>query len=111
MSYRRTRLAPKVRKAQILDTAVNAARSMGFGNLTRENVADQVPCASGTLYNYFTSIYDLRNATIEEVIRQLDDDPNDKELLKVLAQAIGAGNDVATGADPTLKRKAVEVLL
>jgi AcrR family transcriptional regulator len=55
----RTRLAPGVRRAGILDAATRLILSQGVARLTMEDVAREAGIAKGTVYLYFDSIDDL----------------------------------------------------
>jgi TetR/AcrR family fatty acid metabolism transcriptional regulator len=52
----RTRLAPDVRRASILDAATRLILRDGTSGLTMEDIAREVGVARGTLYLYFDSI-------------------------------------------------------
>jgi AcrR family transcriptional regulator len=61
----RTRLAPDVRRASILDAATGLILQAGIGGLTMEDIARQAGVARGTLYLYFDSI-DAITAAVRE---------------------------------------------
>jgi TetR/AcrR family transcriptional regulator, transcriptional repressor for nem operon len=71
----RTRLAPDVRWASILDAATNLVVRHGAAALTMEDVAREEDVAKGTVYLYFDSIEDLiaalRARYAESLMREL----------------------------------------
>jgi AcrR family transcriptional regulator len=52
----RTRLAPGIRRASILDAATRLVLAAGTAGLTMEDIAREAGVARGTLYLYFDSI-------------------------------------------------------
>jgi len=58
----RTRLAPGIRRASILDAATRLILRDGAAGLTMEDIATEVGVARGTLYLYFDSVDDIAGA-------------------------------------------------
>ncbi len=72
----RTRLAPGVRRASILDAATRLTLRAGAAGLTMEDIAREAGVARGTLYLYFDSIDGvtaaLRDRYAQELIGELE---------------------------------------
>ena len=58
----RTRLAPGIRRASILDAATRLILRDGAAGLTMEDIATEAGVARGTLYLYFDSVDDIAGA-------------------------------------------------
>lgn len=75
----RTRLAPDVRRALVLDAATRVILRQGAARMTMEDVAHEAGVARGTVYLYFDSVDDVlaalrerhAQAFVEEVGRLL----------------------------------------
>ncbi|MBM0104873.1 TetR/AcrR family transcriptional regulator [Steroidobacter sp. S1-65] len=65
------RLAPEVRRAQMLDAAAKMIVEQGYLPLPVEELARQVGASKGLIYAYFPSQYDLFNALLEREIHSL----------------------------------------
>ncbi len=65
------RLAPEVRRAQMLDTAAKMIVEQGYLPLPLEELARQVGASKGLIYAYFPTQYDLFNALLEREIHSL----------------------------------------
>jgi AcrR family transcriptional regulator len=70
----RTRLAPDVRRASILDAAARLTLRTGAGGLTMEEVAREAGVARGTLYLYFDSTGALATELRERYTQALIDE-------------------------------------
>ena len=58
----RTRLAPRIRRASILDAATLLILRVGTAGLTMEDIATEAGVARGTLYLYFDSVDGITSA-------------------------------------------------
>jgi AcrR family transcriptional regulator len=65
------RLAPEVRRSQMLDTAAKMIVEQGYLPLPLEEMARQVGASKGLIYAYFPTQYDLFNALLEREIDSL----------------------------------------
>lgn len=65
------RLAPEVRRGQMLDAAARMIVEQGYLPLPVEELARQVGASKGLVYAYFPSQYDLFNALLEREIDSL----------------------------------------
>jgi AcrR family transcriptional regulator len=72
----RTRLAPAIRRASILDAATRLILRDGAAGLTMEDIAREAGVARGTLYLYFDSVDGvtaaLRDRYAQELIGELE---------------------------------------
>jgi AcrR family transcriptional regulator len=67
----RTRLAPGIRRAAILDAATRLILRDGTAGLTMEDIAGEAGVARGTLYLYFDSIDGITAALRDRYAQQL----------------------------------------
>lgn len=74
----------------------------GFGNVTRNMIADRAEIATGSVSYHFKSMPKLEAAMVERAI--------ESENLKVLGQAISRKHPIATKAPEALQRRAVLAL-
>lgn len=65
------RLAPEVRRAQMLDAAARMIVEQGYLPLPVEEIARQVGASKALVYAYFPTQYDLFNALLEREIDSL----------------------------------------
>jgi TetR/AcrR family fatty acid metabolism transcriptional regulator len=81
---RRRRLTKKQREAQILDAATRVFATKGFRAATTKEIAAEAGVAEGTIYNYFSSKYDLLIAMSQrlamESLQQLDQLPPQEDV-------------------------------
>jgi AcrR family transcriptional regulator len=70
----RTRLAPDVRRASILDAATRLILRAGTPGLTMADIAHEAGVARGTLYLYFDSVDGMTVALRDRYIRALTGD-------------------------------------
>jgi AcrR family transcriptional regulator len=67
----RQRLAPQVRRRQILDTAVHMFYESGYDGASLRNLSSRVGINKATIYHYFPSKEDILFHIIEEVGQSL----------------------------------------
>lgn len=89
-------------KSKLLSTAMQLANLHGFGNVTRNMVADRAEVATGTVSYHFKGMKKMEAAMVERAI--------ETENLKVLGQAISRKHPLATKAPEALQRRAVLAL-
>jgi AcrR family transcriptional regulator len=74
MTRTRTRLAPSIRRASILDAATRLILRDGTAGLTMEDIATEADVARGTLYLYFDSIDGITAALRDRYAQALTGD-------------------------------------
>lgn len=95
----RARLMPNLRRDQLIRTAVDLARSHGFVNLTRQQVAEAANTSPALVSHYFDGMHGLTFAMMQHAVAT--------ENLTVLAQGIAANHPVAMKAPASLRRRAL----
>ena len=86
-------------KSKVLGTAMQLANLHGFGNVTRNMIADKAEIATGSVSYHFKGMKKLEAAMVERAIETGN--------LKVLGQAIARKHPLAMKAPDELKRSAV----
>lgn len=97
-----TRMAPKERKAEILQAALQCAADHGFQRFTREQVAVRLDISPALVNRYFSTMAELRRDVMRAAVRQ--------RVLRVVAQGIVAGDRHALKADSALRTEALASL-
>ena len=97
------RLAPQVRKMQILLVAKHFALSKGYRNVTRHEIARRAKCSVSLISYHFKDCENLHSAIMTDAVRDQD--------LKILAQGIIAGDPIAVAAPRSLKSRAIREAL
>ena len=87
----RRRLTPEVRRAEILDAALDVFVEVGFERATLQDVADRAGVTKGALYHYF----DSKDALFAELIAER------------LGSRVGEGELRMASADPGASREVV----
>lgn len=95
----RTRLTHENRRADLLLAAMQIARERGFSHVTRDGVANAAGVSTGLVSYHFTDANGLRDAVVDEAIARAN--------VKLLGEALVAGNRRAMKASPDLKRAAL----
>lgn len=70
--YRRTRLQPEERRAQLLKCALNVFAEQGVARATHSQVAERAGVSVPAVYSYFRTRDDLVSAILHEVENYLD---------------------------------------
>lgn len=99
----RTRMTHDDRRRDILEAAMQIARKSGFSRITRDGVAAAAGVSSGLVSYHFTDANGLRDAVVDEAIII--------ENVKLLGEALVAGNRRAMKAPPDLKRQALVLII
>lgn len=81
---RNKRCDPRIRKRQILDTAIQLAHKIRYMDLTREQIAEVANVSSSLIAYYFGTIERLRRAVWQEAIRH--------NIVPILAQDLASAN-------------------
>ena len=96
----RLRLDPKFRKELIILAALRVAeRPGGWANLTRDTVAAEAGCATGTVSLHFNTMKQFRRAIMRAAIA--------KKNLNVLGQGLAMRDECALKADKALREAAI----
>ena len=93
------RLEAPVRKKQMLLAAMRLARSCGYRNVTRQDIAKSVHCSVSLVSYHFGDCAQLYSALMGEAVSEQD--------LKILAQGLIAGDPIALSAPSKLKFRAL----
>lgn len=97
------RLDPKVRKAQLIDAALQVAETHGYANMRREDIANHAEVSEGLISLYFNTMPQLRRAVIRHSIRQRN--------LTVLAQGLVNRDPHALKAPKEIRQAAFASLM
>ena len=97
-----TRLAPKVRKQEILIAAVECTQHHGINGLRRDAVAERAGVANGLVTRYFNTMTQLKHAVVRYAVHN--------EILGIIAEGLALRDPEACKASEELKKKAVASL-
>ena len=86
-----------IRKAELLKSAIRAAREIGYQRVNRAQIAEKAGCAPTLLNHYFDTMPQLRRAIMGEAIRIGD--------LDIIAQGIIAKDSRALKVSEEIKQK------
>ena len=99
----KARQLPDDRRRQILFAALLVAQEPGgYSKLTREAVAQQVPCSEGLVSQYFGTMIAFKRTIVRAAIAD--------QNLSIIAQALAIGDRNAQKATKGLKAKALATL-
>lgn len=90
------------RSRKVLNAACDIAESEGISRVTRGRVADVAGVSDATVSNAFGTMAGLRRALMWEARK--------RPLLKVLAQGLALGDDIARDAPDDLKQAALATI-
>lgn len=96
------RKKPAIRRAEILDAAVQLAVSSGYLTLTREAVADAVGVSGPAVHYHFGTMRELRQAVVTRAV----EDP----VLEIIGQLIVARDPAADQVPAAVRAGALAVL-
>lgn len=100
----RLRLDPKFRKELIILAALRVAEQPGgWANLTRDMVAAEAGCATGTVSLHFNTMKQFRRAIMRAAIA--------KKNLNVLGQGLAMRDECALKADKPLREAAIRAAM
>lgn len=97
------RLQPDDRKAQILDGAIELARTKGLGHITREAIAQRVGVSPALVSLYFGTMTELRRSIMRAAIK--------REVLEIVAEGLTTRDKQAAKASDDLKRRALATVI
>ncbi len=111
------KLAPAQRRKQILEMAVLQASRLGYQNIQRQELADAAGVAAGTVNLHWGTMGQLKRAVVRHAVAAVVA-PYKPEafgpsvyVLRIVAQALAAGDKQAARVPEDLKRKALETLV
>lgn len=98
------RLAPALRKEQIVAVALHLATKGGYQRITSDQVAAAAGVSKGLVFNYFTTMPQLRRAIMRAAIAAKP------PVLSVIAEGLAIGDAHAKKAPEAVKQQAIESL-
>lgn len=99
----RIRKDPDDRAAEILDAAVDLAKTRGFDRITRDEIAAECGVSTGLVSRYCGDMTELRHKVMSQAVRE--------EVLVVIGQGIVARHPAALGAPERLRKQALAALV
>ena len=93
----------KFKRENVLIVATSLASSVGYQNITREDVAQSAFTSAGTVSGLFGSMEQLKQEVVKFAIANA--------CLPVIAQALAARNKLAMCIPDELKRKVAEAMI
>ncbi len=100
---KRVRANPHLRREQILDAAINAAKEIGYQKITRYDVAKKAKISMGLISRYFEGIEGLRSEIMITAIK--------RKIVEIVAQGLANNDFYAKKAPPKLKAEAITSLV
>ncbi|MEG1884863.1 MAG: TetR/AcrR family transcriptional regulator [Alistipes sp.] len=97
------RVNPELRKDHVLNVALALSEVEGYSKVTRLQVADAAGVSTGTVSKHFGTMDQLRNDVVRRAVKTKN--------LKVIAQAIAAGDRHVKKIDVDLKAEALRCLI
>jgi len=98
----KTRIDPELRKDQILNIAIEMAKTGGYHKISRDSIAQKAGVSQGSVSKSFNTMKQLRRAIMRAAIHQ--------EIPEIVAQGIANQDDQAKKAPPELKKQALELI-
>lgn len=98
------RMPPALRKEQIVAVALQLATKNGFQRITSDQVADAAGVSKGLVFNYFTTMPQLRRAIMRAAIAAKP------PVLSVIAEGLAVGDAHAKKAPDDIKQLAIASL-
>ena len=99
----RTRLAPEVRRVDILDAALILAEELGYMNMTRTQIADAAGVTPGLITYYYHTMPQLRRDVMRAAVR--------RGILPIIAQGLAARDPHAQKASKVMQKRAAALLV
>lgn len=97
------RLTPEIRREQILAAAVELAKSKGYSNITREDVAAKAGCSIGLVTLRFSTMEILKKAVMNFAVKN--------GVLEIICQGLMLKNRTALGVPDKIKKAAVATVI
>lgn len=98
------RLPPAMRKEQIVAVALKLAKENGYQRITSDQVAAAAEVSKGLVFNYFTTMPQLRRAIMRAAIAAKP------PVLSVIAEGLAVGDAHAKKAPAEIKELAIASL-
>jgi AcrR family transcriptional regulator len=99
---RASRTKPDIRKAHILEAAINLSIRIGYKSITRDAVAEMAGISSGLIGNYFPKMSHLKHAVMAFAIEH--------QVVEIIAQGLTVGDAHALKINDDLKQKVMQYL-
>lgn len=99
--YKR-RVPALMRKAQILDVAIEISKEKGYYALTRDGVASAANISFSLVTKYFGTMEKLKAEVMKAAI--------DREILVIILQGVVLSDPIALSASPELREKASRIV-
>jgi AcrR family transcriptional regulator len=99
----RTRLAPKTRKADLLNAALKLAVKHGYQNVTRQQVAEAIDVSCSLISHHFGTMTQFRRALMRHAVTVGN--------ATVVKQGIADGNAQALKAPVELRQRAIAQMM
>lgn len=97
-----SRLKAKVRKEQLLNSAVILSHQKGFTNVTRQDIARHAEVSEGLVSMHWGTMEQMRRSLVRHAVIVED--------LQIIAQGLAARHPAALKASDQLKQKAAKAL-
>lgn len=94
----RQRLAPKDRKAQLLEGAIAAAVKYGWMQFTRQQIADESGASAALVHHYLGGMPLVRKLVMQQAVK--------RSIPRIVATGLALGDKVALRAPDELKEAA-----
>ena len=95
----KSRVDPELRRAHILNTAVDMAKVDGYQRITRDGLAKKANVSSGLVTRYFNTMSQLRRSIVRASVQ--------REVLEIIAQAVLSNDPHVSKASTELKKRAL----
>ncbi|MBW1726010.1 MAG: TetR/AcrR family transcriptional regulator [Deltaproteobacteria bacterium] len=95
----KSRVDPVLRRAHILNTAVDMAKIDGYQRITRDGLAKKAGVSSGLVTRYFNTMSQLRRSIVRNAVQH--------EVLEIIAQAVLSNDPHVSKASTELKKRAL----
>lgn len=91
------------RNARILEAAIECALEDGYQWITRALVARKADTATGTVNLAYGDMKGLKRAVLQAAV--------DRGIIKLVAEGLADGHEIARGAPPEIKAQAAALLM
>jgi len=98
----RKRVNPTLRRKYVLEVAIELAKTKGYNQVTRGDIAKKANVSPGLISHYFKSIKALQVVILKTAVKQ--------EVPEIIAQGLTNRDPIAIQAPKELKYKAVAYL-
>lgn len=98
----RTRLAPAVRKDQIMTVAMRLAEQGNYQSVTRDQIANAAGVSVGLVSTHCGTMQNLRRDIMRQAVKN--------RILRIVAQGLAAGDSHARKAPSDVRADAAKLL-